>query len=174
MFSKEKLELMLDKWIEQKKKESARPDNGGVIGGGMMGAFGMFAVAPIILDNVDFLKRRIERGDETFSKMLLRLIDESGEKPSTIYNRANIDRRHFSKIANHENYQPSKQTALAFAIALKLDFDKTQKLLATAGYTLGNSMLSDMIVSFFIEYKIYDVDLINEFFYKYKIPLLGG
>ena len=110
-----------------------------------MGAFGVFAVAPIILDNVDFLKRRIERGDETFSK-----------------------------IANHEDYQPSKQTALAFAIALKLDFEKTQKLLATAGYTLGNSMLSDMIVSFFIEYKIFDVDLINEFFYKYKIPLPGG
>ena len=145
MFSKEKLELMLDKWIEQKKKESARPGNVGVIGGGMMGAFGVFAVAPIILDNVDFLKRRIERGDETFSK-----------------------------IANHEDYQPSKQTALAFAIALKLDFEKTQKLLATAGYTLGNSMLSDMIVSFFIEYKIFDVDLINEFFYKYKIPLPGG
>ena len=129
----------------QKKKESARPGNVGVIGGGMMGAFGVFAVAPIILDNVDFLKRRIERGDETFSK-----------------------------IANHEDYQPSKQTALAFAIALKLDFEKTQKLLATAGYTLGNSMLSDMIVSFFIEYKIFDVDLINEFFYKYKIPLPGG
>lgn len=166
MFSIKILELMLDKWIAKKKElDMIRR----VYSCGMA-----FAVTPIILDNVDFEKRRIERGDETFSKMLLRLIDESGEKPSTIYNRANIDRRHFSKIANHENYQPSKQTALAFAIALKLDFDKTQKLLATAGYTLGNSMLSDMIVSFFIEYKIYDVDLINEFFYKYKIPLLGG
>ena len=145
MFSKEKLELMLDKWIEQKKKESARPGNVGVIGGGMMGAFGVFAVAPIILDNVDFLKRRIERGDETFSK-----------------------------IANHEDYQPSKQTALAFAIALKLDFDETQKLLATAGYTLYNANLADVIVSFFIEYKIFDVDLVNQALYKYKLPLLGG
>ena len=125
-------------------------------------------------DGIDFLNLQAKKKTETFSEMIIRLIAESGEKNSAIYTRANIDRRHFSKIANHKEYQPSKQTALAFAIALKLDIDRTQQLLATAGYTLNNANLADVIVSFFIEYKIFDVDLVNQALYKYKLPLLGG
>ena len=106
--------------------------------------------------------------------MLVRLIEESGEKNSAVYNRANIDRRHFSKIVNHVDYKPTKETVLAFALALRLDFDGTRKLLDSAGFTLTNSILSDVIVSFFIEYKIFDVKLTNEILYKYDLPLLGG
>lgn len=132
--------------------------------------------ADMELDEVDFLKlfAQGKYGLETFSEMLLRLIKESGEKNSAIYTRANIDRRHFSKIANHADYKPSKQTVLAFAIALKLNFDRTKELLAVAGFTLSKANLSDVIVSFFIEYKIFDVDLVNQILYKYEQPLLGG
>lgn len=63
---------------------------------------------------------------------------------------------------------------LAFAIALKLDFEKTRDLLAVAGYALSKANLSDVIISFFIEYKIFDVDLVNQILYKYDQPLLGG
>ena len=138
----------------------------------MQSAFG----GDIELDNVDFMKlyAQAKTGGETFSEMILRLVKESGEKPSTIYNRANIDRRHYSKIINHEDYQPSKQTVLAFAIALKLNFEHTKDLLAVAGFSLTKSNLADVIVSFFIEYKIYDVDLVNRILYKYDQPLLGG
>ena len=128
------------------------------------------------LDDVDFLKlyTQAKTGCETFSQMLIELIKKSGEKNSTIYNRANIDRRHFSKIVTHDDYQPSKQTVLAFAIALKLDFEQTKDLLGAAGLSLTKSSLSDVIVSFFIEYKIFDVDLVNQILYKYDQPLLGG
>lgn len=128
------------------------------------------------LDDVDFLKLYTEAktGCETFSEMLQFLIKKSGEKNSTIYTRANIDRRHFSKIVTHNDYQPSKQTVLAFAIALKLDFEQTNDLLGAAGLSLTKSSLSDVIVSFFIEYKIFDVDLVNQILYKYDQPLLGG
>lgn len=132
------------------------------------------AVSVVPVEEINFLKLLAENASETFSEMLLRLIKESGEKNSTVYTRANIDRRHFSKIANNPDYKPSKQTALAFALALKLDFDKTQKLLAVAGYTLSKSTLPDVIVSFFIEYKIFDVDLANQVLHKYNLPLLGG
>ena len=134
------------------------------------------AFEDVELDRVDFLKlyAQAKTGGETFSEMLMRLVKESGEKNSTIYNRANIDRRHFSKIATHEDYQPSKQTVLAFAIALKLDFERTKDLLAVAGFSLTKSNISDLIVSFFIEYKIFDVDLVNRILHKYDQPLLGG
>lgn len=125
-------------------------------------------------DEIDFIKLQAQGLSETFSEMLLRLIKESGEKNSAVYTRANIDRRHFSKIANNPDYKPSKQTVLAFAIALKLDFEKTEDLLAVAGFTLSKANLADVIVSFFIEYKIFDVDLVNQILYKYDQPLLGG
>lgn len=128
------------------------------------------------LDEIDFLKlySQAKNGLETFSEMLMRLIEESGEKNSVIYKRANIDRRHFSKIANHVDYQPTKQTVLAFAIALKLNFERTKSLLAVAGFSLTKSNLTDVIVSFFIEYKIFDLNLVNQILYKYNQPLLGG
>ena len=125
-------------------------------------------------DDFDFLEIFKKDKTESFSEMLLRFINEIGEKNSTIYNRANIDRRHFSKIVNHDDYQPSKQTVLAFAIALKLGFEKTKDLLAAAGFTFTNANLADVIVSAFIENKIFDVDLVNQILYKYDQPLLGG
>ena len=126
------------------------------------------------LPQINFQQMLDEEKGETFSEMLLRLIQESGEKNSNVYKRANIDRRHFSKIAGNANYRPSKETALAFAIALHLNFDTTQEFLATAGYTLTKNNLADVIITFFIERKIFDINLVNEYLYEYKQPLLGG
>lgn len=138
--------------------------------------FGAFTPPSVRLDEIDFMKIYVQgkTGGETFSEMLQRLISESGEKNSVVYNRANIDRRHFSKIVTHADYKPSKQTVLAFALALKLDFERARDLLAVAGFTLSKASLSDVIFSFFIEYKIFDVDLANQILYKYNQPLLGG
>lgn len=158
---------LVSSYIAKNFKEDVAPPQGVTL----RGAFG-----DVELDEVDFLKlyAKARTGCETFSQMLLRLIDESGEKNSTIYTRANIDRRHFSKIANHDDYQPSKQTVLAFAIALKLDFEQTEDLLAVAGFSLSKANLADVIISAFIEYKIFDVDKVNQILYKYNQSLLGG
>ena len=160
------IESLVRSYIEKNLREESEPQKVTLQG----------AVEDVEFDRVDFLKlyAQAKTGSETFSEMLLRLIKESGEKNSTIYSRANIDRRHFSKIATHEDYQPSKQTVLAFAIALKLDFERTKDLLAVAGFSLTKSNIADVIVSFFIEYKIYDVDLVNRILHKYEQPLLGG
>ena len=127
-----------------------------------------------LMPTVNFRELYEKTSGETFSEMLLRLIEESGEKSSEVYSRANIDRRHFSKIANNSDYQPSKQTVLAFVFALKLNFDNAKKLLAAAGFVLNNNSLFDVIVSFFIEYKIFDVDLVNQALYDHEQSLLGG
>ncbi|MBR1805505.1 MAG: hypothetical protein IJ774_03855 [Selenomonadaceae bacterium] len=88
---------------------------------------------------------------ETFSQMLLRLVKESGEKPSTIYKRAEVLRQIYNRIVNNVNYQPSKDTAIAFAVALRLDLSATKKLLSSAGYALSNAIKRDLIISAFIE-----------------------
>lgn len=120
------------------------------------------------------LDDRLKHLDETFSQMLLRLIDQKGQTDVSVYRRANLDRRHFSKIRSNPHYQAKKSTALALAIALKLSLDETRDLLWRAGYTLSHSSKADLIVEYCIEQGIYDVLTINQVLFSFDQPLLGG
>ena len=109
--------------------------------------------------------------DETFSQRLLRMIVERDLTDSEAYTKAYVDRRHFSKIRNDENYSPNKKTVLAFAIALELSIDEAKDLLGSAGFSLSRSSKTDIIVSYFLQNKIYDMFEINEVLDAYKQPL---
>ncbi|MCF0144894.1 MAG: RNase III inhibitor, partial [Firmicutes bacterium] len=115
----------------------------------------------------------LENLDAGFSDTLLALIDETGEKDSYIYKKANVDRKLFSKIRNNPDYKPSKATALAFALALELDLYQTKDLIGRAGYALSNSSKFDVIVEFFIKNKNYNIFELNEVLFKYDQPLIG-
>ncbi len=109
--------------------------------------------------------------DETFSQRLLRMIDERGMTDAQAYSKAYVDRRHFSKIRNDVNYAPNKKTVLAFSIALELTVDEAKDLLGCAGFALSRSSKTDVIVTYFLQNKIYDMFEINEVLDAYGQPV---
>lgn len=112
--------------------------------------------------------------DKPFAYKLFDYIDKKGMTDVECYKKANVDKKTFSKIkCNPDTYKPSKQTAVAFAIALELTLDETQDLLASAGLTLSRSFTFDKIIRYFLQKGVYDIFEINEALFEFDQVLLG-
>ena len=120
------------------------------------------------------LDDRLIHLDKTFQQYLFMLIDRRGLSDPDVYKKANIDRKHFSKIRSNVDYMPSKKTALALALALELSLDETKDLLARAGLALSPSLMSDRIIEYCIETRNYNIYDINCILFEYDQPTLGA
>ena len=148
--------------------DSAAPEAFAAAFGGEAVCAALSAAAPRELDDL------LSNLDASFSETLLALIDERGMTDAEVYHRANLSRQLFSKIRSNRAYRPTKQTAVALAVALELDPRQSQDLLGRAGLALSRSSKFDVIVRFFLERGVHDVFRINEALFAYDQPLLGS
>jgi len=119
------------------------------------------------------LDEAVESAGKSFQEKLFELIDASGMDDVTVYKKANIDRKVFSSIRCKPDYKPKKKTAVAFAIALQLDFPTMQDLLTRAGIALSPNDPFDLIIGYFVTHGIYDIYEINAALFHYGQPILG-
>ncbi len=168
-------EYIDDNYVDLQK--IAYPERSSVFLGDMAPAM---AAMPMVEDTVASCKEASlesyinDEKDESFSEMLLRKIDEKGMSDSECYKKANIDRRLFSKIRSNPDYKPSKATALAFAVALELDFAQSEELLKKAGYAFSHSSVFDIIIEYYIKNNNYNIYEINEALFSFDQMLLGS
>ena len=112
--------------------------------------------------------------DKPFAYMCEWWMDQKGIPIGEFYSRANILKATFSRLRTNSQIVPKKNTALACAIGLKLDYDQTQDLLKRAGMILTGYYETDVIVEYFIRKKDYDIDAINSELASKNLPTLGA
>lgn len=96
-------------------------------------------------------------------RLLFEFIDKKGLSDPQVYKRAGIDRKLFSKIRSKPDYRPGKSTIIALALALELNKEEIDELLESGGFSLSESDTSDLVITFCLEKKIYDVFQVNEY-----------
>ena len=116
----------------------------------------------------------LEELEPSFTEKLFFHIDASGQDDVTIYKKAGIDRRLFSKIRSNKAYTPSKSTAISLGLSLELSEEAMEDFLESAGYALSRSTRADLIVRFFINHHVYDLLEINDYLAYHNEGLLGG
>jgi len=135
-------------------------------------AFNVFD-SNMFAEKIDYDNLTQELGS-SFNATLFEFIDRSGMTDVEVYKAANIDKKLFSKIRSTPEYKPRKNNCLAFALALKLSLEDTEKLLNSAEYTLSRSNKRDLAVVWHIQNKIYDINTINIHLSMKGLPLLGS
>ena len=105
----------------------------------------------------------LKSANPSFAARLIILVrDRFGNDAPSIYRAAHVSRKTYSAIVSNELRTVSKQTAVAFALALRLSAHETNELLKSAGFSLSDFILEDMIVKACIQTGIYALDEVNE------------
>ena len=106
-----------------------------------------------------FLNQALE--NLNFQDTLQKFIASRNLDNSSVYKKALLDRRFFSKIISKKNYIPKKMTVMALGLSLELDLNEYEELLTSAGYSFMPSSKFDMIVKYCVINRIYNLIEIN-------------
>jgi len=107
----------------------------------------------------------------SFSARLLTYVNEKcGGVAPMAYKRAGVSRQVYSRIVSFDDSSVDKQTAMLFCIGLQLTMNEAELLLKSAGYAFSDTIPTDMLFSFCIKQKIWNLKDVNALFVKCKLP----
>lgn len=127
-----------------------------------------------IIDMDYFGKVDLGEMEPGFSETVIAMARKKYERLSDFYNKACLSRQVFSKMNTDPGYLPHKNNAFACVIALELPMEEAEELLKRGSYAFSRSSLCDVIVAYFIEHKVYNIDAINVTLYEYGEKTLGS
>ena len=108
-----------------------------------------------------FAVRDIDRRlGPSFLDLLFGYLEAAERSNADIYNSVFMDRKVFSKMLQGKSI--SKRNVIKLIIALKLNMQQAEQLLASAGFAFDRSRKMDVVIMFAIEHGIYDIDEIEE------------
>ena len=92
------------------------------------------------------------------------LLNDTFKKESDIYRRGNIDRKVYYNLKHgDDNYRPTKAIALSYCLALGLGLKEAEKLLYLGGYHFEPNSLTDQIVRYCLNNRIYSANIANSY-----------
>ena len=113
------------------------------------------------------ISEEIKKIEDSFSDKLMQLIRDKNLNEVEVYKKADIDRRHFSKIRSNSDYRPTKDTIILLCLSMELNYEETQDLLNRAGFSFSRSCKQDLIAQYFFQRNIYDILLYKETLFNY-------
>lgn len=98
----------------------------------------------------------------SFVDYLYLMMDKYGfDKPSDLYNKANISRQLWSSLISEKSH-PSLEICIKLVFALKLNNRECKLFLKKAGFTLSSVSKYSLIIRYALEHNIYDLDELNK------------
>ena len=92
-----------------------------------------------------------------FQNTLMQLIADRKLDNVTVYKKACLDKKFFSKIISNKDYVPKKHTVMALGLALELPLEEYESFLASAGYAFMPSSKFDLIIKYCVMNQIYNL-----------------
>jgi len=129
-------------------------------------------IAKYIVDNTSMI---IESNKSTkkFVPLLKNYLDDKGYTNEEFAYFANIAPSALEKILSGDIEEISKETILAMAIALRLSIDEANELLNTKGYVIDPSIVSDLVVCYYLKHGGATVIDVNNMLFMYGFKALG-
>lgn len=100
---------------------------------------------------------RTSKNKLNFQNTLMQLIADRKLDNATVYKKAYIDKKFFSKIISNKDYVPKKRAVMALGLALELPIDEYEAFLASAGFAFMPSSKFDLIIKYCVMNHIYNL-----------------
>ena len=120
------------------------------------------------------VEKKLKTSDsDDFVSRLIFYISEKNLTHPQVYNAAGMTPDCFSKIISGKTKTPKKESIVALALALKLNYEEATDLLSSAGQTLCG-FKQDVIFEFCFKTGPYTVDEVNEALVHFHFEPIGG